>query len=162
MEQRVRVVSWSALIVATVAVLIGLIAVVIGEEDSQRFDAVVAEDRADDDFESDLGERGESAGDVFGTVDPLERDGEESGTQLSLCTIEGSEEEPRALCSTTLDFAEGSIVAEGILDLVLKDETYELAILGGTGDYDGARGTVTVEPHLEGETLLSVDAKTED
>jgi hypothetical protein len=159
----VKLLSLSALIIAVAALVIALIAVAIGEEDSRTFDAVILADDEDDEFESDLGERGDSPGDLFGRVRQLQRDSEPSGTQLSLCTrATGSEEDSTFACTTTLEFEEGSIVAEGIFDLALRDEAQELAIVGGTGDYGGARGTVTVTSQGEERYLLSVDAKTED
>lgn len=159
---RDRIIVVFALIIATIAALMALIAVAVGDEETQTFDAVVAEDRKDDDFRNDLGDRGESAGDVIGQVDPLQRDGEGSGTSVSLCTLTGSEENQKAACTTTLDFPEGSLITEGIFDIARRDEAQEFAILGGTGDYGGARGTVTVEPGGEDRFLLSVDVATED
>ena len=158
-----KLLSLSALIIAVAALVIALIAVAIGEEDSRTFDAVILADGDEDEFESDLGERGDSPGDLFGRVRQLQRDQESSGTQLSLCTrTTGSEEDSTFACTTTLEFEEGSIVAEGIFDLALRDEDQELAIVGGTGDYGGARGTVTVTSQGEDTYLLSVDATTED
>lgn len=158
-----RLLSLSAFIIAVAALGVALFAVAIGEEDSRTFDAVILEDHEEDEFESDLGERGDSPGDLFGRVRQLQRDSEPSGTHLSLCTrTTGREEDSTFACTTTLEFEEGSIVAEGIFDLALRDEGQELAIVGGTGDYGGARGTVTVRSQGEERYLLSVDAKTED
>jgi hypothetical protein len=159
----VRLVAGLALMVAVVAVVTAVIAIAIGEEDSRSFDAIILAERDEDGFESDLGDRGDSPGDIFGNVHPLERDGEVSGTNLSLCTrTTDGEEESTFACTTTLDFEEGSIVAEGIFDVALSDEDQEFAILGGTGEYRGARGSVTVTAYGEERYLLSVDAKTED
>ena len=142
---------------------VALIAVAIGEEDTRAFDAVILADRGEDEFENDLGMRGDSAGDVLGWVNPVERDGDASGTQLSLCTrTTGDEEESTLACTLTLKFEEGSIVAEGLFDTAFSDEEQELAILGGTGDYDGARGHVTWTSYGEERFLVSVEAKTED
>jgi hypothetical protein len=158
-----RLLSLSAFIIAVAALGVALFAVVIGEEDSRTFDAVIVADHEEDEFESDLGERGDSPGDLFGRVRQLQRDSESSGTHLSLCTrTTGSEEDSTFACTTTLEFEEGSIIAEGIFDVALRDEAQELAILGGTGDYGGARGTVSVTAQGEDRYLVSVDAKTED
>jgi hypothetical protein len=160
----VRVLPVIALAFSIVATGVALIAVVIGEEDTRSFDAIILADRSDDMFESDLGERGDSAGDVLGWVNPVERDGDASGTQLSLCTrTTGDEEESTLACTLTLEFEEGSIVSEGLFDTAVSDdEEQELAILGGTGEYDGARGHVTWKSYGEERFLVSVDAKTED
>jgi hypothetical protein len=159
----VRLIPPVALIIAVVALAVALFALAIGEEDSLRFDAVILTDHRDEDeFESDLGDRGDSAGDIFGRIHPLQRDGE-AGTELSLCTrTMGSEENSTFACTTTLEFDEGSIVSEGTFDVALRDEEQEFAILGGTGDYEGARGTVTLKSYGEDRYLASVDAKTED
>jgi hypothetical protein len=157
----VRLLSVVALVISIVAMGVALIAVAIGEEDSRSFDAVVLADRGEDEFESDLGMRGDSAGDVLGWVNPIERDGDASGTQMSLCTrTTGDEEESTLACTLTLKFEEGSIVSEGLFDTARDEE--ELAILGGTGDYDGARGHVTWRSYGDDRFLVSVDAKTED
>jgi hypothetical protein len=141
-----------------------LIAVAIGEEDSRSFDAVILADRGEEEFENDLGMRGDSAGDVLGWINPIERDGEASGEQLSLCTRTTADEEESTLsCTLTLKFEEGSIVSEGLFDTAVSDdEEQDLAILGGTGEYEGARGHVTWTSGGEGRFLVSVDAKTED
>jgi hypothetical protein len=157
----VRLVPVIALAFSILATGVALIAVVIGEEDSRSFDAVILADRGEDEFESDLGMRGDSAGDVLGWINPIERDGDASGEQLSLCTrTTGDEEESTLACTLTLKFDEGSIVSEGLFDTARDEE--ELAILGGTGEYEGARGHVTWRSYGEDRFLVSVDAKTED
>jgi hypothetical protein len=157
----VRLISVVALVISIAAMGVALMAVVIGEEDTRAFDAVVLADQGEDEFENDLGMRGDSAGDVLGWVNPVERDGDASGTQMSLCTrATGDEEESTLACTLTLKFEEGSIVAEGVFDTARDEE--ELAILGGTGEYDGARGHVTWTSYGEDRFLVSVDAKTED
>jgi hypothetical protein len=159
----VRVLPVIAVVISIAAAGVAVIAVLIAEEDSRSFDAVILADRSDDMFESDLGERGDSAGDVLGWVNPVERDGDASGTQLSLCTrTTGNEEESTLACTLTLKFDEGSIVSEGLFDTAFSDEEQELAILGGTGEYDGARGHVTWTSYGEERFLVSVDATTED
>jgi hypothetical protein len=160
----VRVLPVIAVVISIAAMGVALIAVVIGEEDSRSFDAVILADQSDEMFESDLGERGDSAGDVLGWINPMERDGDASGEQLSLCTrTTGDEEESTLACTLTLKFEEGSIVSEGLFDTAVSDdEEQELAILGGTGEYEGARGHVTWTSYGEERFLVSVDAKTED
>jgi Dirigent-like protein len=157
----VRLISVVALVISIAAMGVALIAVVIGEEDTRAFDAVVLADQGEDEFESDLGMRGDSAGDVLGWVNPIERDGDASGTQLSVCTrTTGDEEASTLACTLTLKFEEGSIVSEGLFDTARDEE--DLAILGGTGEYEGARGHVTWRSFGEDRFLVSVDAKTED
>jgi hypothetical protein len=158
----VRLVPLISLVISIVAAAVAVIAVVIGEEDSRSFDAVILADRSQDEFENDLGAQGDSAGDILGWVNPLERDGD-AGTHLSLCTrTTGGEAESTLSCTLTLKFEEGSIVAEGLFDTALSDEEQEFAILGGTGEYDGARGHVTWTSYGEERFLVSVDAQTED
>jgi Dirigent-like protein len=157
----VRVLPVIAVVISIAAAGVAVIAVLIAEEDSRSFDAVILADRGEDEFESDLGERGDSAGDVLGWINPVERDGDASGEQLSLCTrTSGDEEESTLACTLTLKFDEGSIVSEGLFDTARDEE--ELAILGGTGEYEGARGNVTWRSSGEGRFLVSVDATTED
>jgi hypothetical protein len=158
----VRLIPVISLMISIFAAAVALIAVAIGEEDSRSFDAVILADRGMDEFENS-GHRGDSAGDVLGWINPVERDGDASGTQLSLCTrTTASEEESTLACTLTLKFEEGSIVSEGLFDTAFSDEEQEFAILGGTGEYDGARGHVTWTSYGEERFLVSVDATTED
>jgi hypothetical protein len=159
----VRLVPVISLVISIVAAAVAVIAVVIGEEDSRSFEAIILADRGQDEFENDLGDRGDSAGDILGWVNPLERDGDASGTHLSLCTRATEHEEESTLaCTLTLKFEEGSIVAEGLFDTEFSDEEQEFAILGGTGEYDGARGHLTWTSYGEDRFLVSVDARMED
>ena len=158
-----RLVPLIALMISIVAAGVALIAVVIAEEDSRSFDAVILADRGEDEFESDLGMRGDSAGDLLGWVNPVERDGDASGTQMALCTRTPGDEGSTLACTLTLKFEEGSIFSEGLFDTAVSDdEAQEFAILGGTGEYVGARGDVMWTSYGEERFLVSVDATTED
>lgn len=158
-ETRIGGLTAVAVVAALGAVVLGVISLTADGERSQSFDLVVAEDR-ENDFENDLGENGESAGDVFGSVDPLQRNGETAGTGFLLCTATGTEREPRGICTGVLELEGGSILAEGAIDFVRDDQAQQFAIVGGTGDYEGGRGTLTIQPG-EGKTPLSVDVTTE-
>jgi hypothetical protein len=59
------------------------------------------------------------------------------GQAATLCTYVAAQERT---CSTTYTLPKGTIVVSGVLWSRLL---YELAIVGGTGLYDNARGTLT-------------------
>jgi hypothetical protein len=79
---------------------------------------------------------GDRAG--FNRADTLyRRSGARAGTLDTLCLSGGVPH--RAVCSVTVQLADGSIVAQGTLGGLGVGGT--LAVTGGTGSYVGARGT---------------------
>jgi hypothetical protein len=65
------------------------------------------------------------------------------GTIMTACTATGATKslfKASLLCTVTYDTAQGQIVAAGLYKL---DGTAKLPIVGGSGTYTGARGTVS-------------------
>lgn len=124
----------------------GLIAAGCGDDDeeTETIELVSIEDQ-EGDFDSDLGEKGESAGDQFGFTDEVERDGEPAGTVTGLCTAIGTEQEPRGLCTFTVQLDEGSVASQAVIDFAREDEPQEFPIVGGSGEFEEAAGTVTLQ-----------------
>jgi hypothetical protein len=90
----------------------------------------------------DIGARGTSPGDVEVVALRLYERGvtaKSIGHAELVCTFVGSGNS--RVCRGTYQLPRGSIVVGGSLEF---RQFYDLAILGGTGLYDDARGTVTV------------------
>lgn len=88
----------------------------------------------------DIGRRGTSPGDVeVVQVRLLQRSGTQIGRGELVCTFADSVRS--RVCRGTYILPRGKIVVGGS---ILYRRFYDLAILGGTGLYDNARGTLTV------------------
>ena len=99
-------------------------------------------EHATTDFTTDLGDTGDSAGDIltFSNVVYDENNEKEVGSDQGYCIrIEAGE---RYECTWTLVLADGQIVVEGPS---YDDKPSVLAIIGGTGAYADARGQMTLE-----------------
>jgi hypothetical protein len=72
-------------------------------------------------------------GDRFGLVDKIS--GDDSGSSRIVCTAIGD----RALCSIQVQLSRGTLSAQGIVPQRARNTP--VAITGGTGAYNGARGT---------------------
>ena len=73
------------------------------------------------------------SGDRFGFVDKIT--GDESGSSRIVCTDVGD----RAFCTIAVQLSKGTLTAEGIVPQHANNSP--IAITGGTGAYNGARGT---------------------
>jgi len=90
----------------------------------------------------DLGEEGESQGDIIAfTGSLLDTEGEESGKSSGFC-ITTDVEEKLSECVWTYHFADGSITVAGTEPDLGADTEIHMPIVGGTGDYTGARGVI--------------------
>jgi hypothetical protein len=65
--------------------------------------------------------------------------GDDTGTVRLVCTVLG---DAAAVCNVQLQLAHGTLSAQGTVPQVSHDTP--MAIIGGTGAYDGARGTALV------------------
>ena len=80
------------------------------------------------------------SGDRFGFGDKVS--GDDSGYDRGVCTLFGRRQ---ALCAVTLHLAKGTLSAQDIITNIEGRANKEpFAIVGGTGAYDGARGTALV------------------
>jgi hypothetical protein len=83
-----------------------------------------------------------AVGDAFSFTDDLRQDGDLVGTSEGTCTVLP---ENAISCAATFTFAGGTVRASGPVDEG-EDETAPstIAITGGTGDYAGISGTLTI------------------
>ncbi|HEX6460778.1 MAG TPA: hypothetical protein VF032_17820 [Thermoleophilaceae bacterium] len=72
-------------------------------------------------------------GDRFGFVDRIS--GDDSGSSRIVCTAVGD----RALCTIQVQLSKGTLSAQGVVPQ--RANNTPVAITGGTGAYNGARGT---------------------
>jgi hypothetical protein len=96
--------------------------------------------------QTDIGAPGQGPGDQFLFAgDVFDRPGGMFlGTASGSCTELSSN---NAVCNATLNLAGGQIVVQGVGDMD-EGDTHQLSVIGGTGIYQNARGTGTVQiPH---------------
>jgi hypothetical protein len=74
-------------------------------------------------------------GSRFGVISSVT--GDDHGTSHGVCTYLGGS--PELLCTLELDLSKGTITAQGMVPQHSHDTP--IAITGGTGAYNGARGT---------------------
>lgn len=107
---------------------------------------------------TDLGAPGQTAGDLYAYHGDVERDGTKIGTvwgsHISL-GVQGDREVVQGLI--TFRFGRSEIMAAGLAAYPLADqsgtvlnEPFKRPIIGGTGRYDGARGTLTTVRNDDG------------
>ncbi len=78
-------------------------------------------------------------GDRFGFGDRIT--GDDTGYDRGVCTIIGKNQ---GLCTVVAKLSKGSLVVHGIVGLQGRANNLPFAITGGTGAYNGARGTALV------------------
>ena len=102
-------------------------------------------------YQADLGGPGPTPGDQFVFAgDVFDRPGGMFlGTHGGSCTtLSGNETSGQQACNGTFNLAGGQIVIQGVGDtaaLFDRNEAMPLSIVGGTGMYQNARGTGTVQ-----------------
>jgi hypothetical protein len=126
------------------------------EEETQTLE-FVSVTNPENEVEIDNGKPGESEGDQFGFDDDLQEGGESVGTVTGLCTVLSRAGGP---CDITLETDQGRLAVQGLLDF--EAETFEGPVVGGTGDYAGASGTLTADITQGRETPITVEITTED
>jgi hypothetical protein len=78
-------------------------------------------------------------GDRFGAGDTIA--GDDRGIDRTTCTMIGKRD---ALCTAVAQLSRGTLTAEALVSVGLEPAELRYAITGGTGAYDGARGTAVV------------------
>lgn len=91
-------------------------------------------------------------GDRIGFGDKIT--GDDTGFALGACTIVGR---AGLLCTIQVQLAKGTLSAQGLLPEHARNTP--VAIIGGTGAYDGARGTVLATDVNQTTTNLTVNLK---
>jgi hypothetical protein len=67
--------------------------------------------------------------------------GDDSGYDRGVCTVIGK---GKALCNVEERLSRGTLSAQGFVNLDRPNKNAPFAVTGGTGAYDGARGTALV------------------
>ena len=109
----------------------------------------------------DLGTTGYSHGDQLIFADDLLRGGRTVGEDGRTCTIVRLQAGPRVTvhCTATLHLdGQGQIAAQGLLVFSGTEppKSYSLPVVGGTGDFKGARGEVRVDEVTEHEDRYAI------
>jgi hypothetical protein len=89
-------------------------------------------------------------GSRFGFVQSVS--GDDQGTSRGVCTYLGGK--PLLLCTLELDLAKGTITAQGLIPQRSHDTP--VAITGGTGAYNGARGTALATDVSRSRTTIDI------
>ena len=87
-------------------------------------------------------------GDRFGFGDSLS--GDDTGFDRGVCTVVGG----KSLCDVQAQLSKGTLSLQGFVSE--KSTNLPIAILGGTGDYDGASGTAVVTDVNKKTTDISI------
>lgn len=138
---------------AVVAVLAGLaIGAIPAQSQPGNRTTITALDLNRDDrtMEIDNNSQGPSKGDVFGFTSPLldPEDRSKIGAMRAMCTaLTFSKETQRSVqfCEAEAEFEGGKLTVEGSLVFARNVDGATFTITGGTGQYEGAAGTGTLE-----------------
>jgi hypothetical protein len=100
-------------------------------------------------------------GDGFLIADELQENGDAVGSTWGVCTYIGGDGRPEgADCEINLDLTDrGTLAVQGLLKF--DSDTFDAAIIGGTGDYAGANGTLTADISNDKETPITAEFTTE-
>ena len=89
-------------------------------------------------------------GDRFGFGDKIT--GDDTGVDRAVCTFIGK----KPLCNIQAQLSKGALSLQGVLPTG-RPKQLPIAVTGGTGDYDGARGTAIVTQVSASKTLVTVN-----
>ena len=90
-------------------------------------------------------------GDIILYANPVfDRQGTQVGTDHGVCTVLSA---GQSQCDATLVLPKGQIVTHGVEG---ARTSFEVAVLGGTGAYAGARGTMTAHPIKDGGSTILI------
>ena len=94
-----------------------------------------------------------SAGDFSaGTMKLYADSGERAGSLHVVCiaTVSGQESHTRFQCQGTVRLADGTLALAALIERHPDKDVDHISVVGGTGAYDGARGTMTSTPRSSG------------
>jgi hypothetical protein len=100
-----------------------------------------------------------SAGDFSaGTVKLYDPSGKRAGTLQIVCvaTVSGPEVRARFQCNGTAQLADGTLAISAANERRADQDVDHIAIVGGTGAYKGAKGTVVSTPRPSGNVADDV------
>jgi hypothetical protein len=90
-------------------------------------------------------------GDRFGFGDKVS--GDDTGFDRGVCTLSGG----KALCNVQFQLSRGTLSLQGFVPDRVNNTPF--AVLGGTGDYDGASGTALVTEVSKKTTDINITFK---
>jgi hypothetical protein len=162
MSDTIRLTSAAVAVAAAAALVLAVIALVTAGEDqkSRTIELVTISDPRAEAY-ADLGEKGDSATDLATFSEEARQNGKPVGRTFGSCTLAGTEQEARGMCSLTTELEEGNVTAAGAIDFRREDQPQDLPIVGGTGEFENASGTLTVGTPGE-ETPLTITVTTPD
>jgi hypothetical protein len=162
MSNTIRLTSAVVALVATAALVLAVIALVTaGEDEKSRTIELVSISDPRTEASADLGEKGDSAADMATFSEEARQDGKPVGRTFGSCTLAGTEREPRGVCSLTSELEKGKVTAAGTIDFRREDQPQDLPIVGGTGEFENASGTVTLGRAGQ-QTPLTITVTTQD
>ena len=94
-----------------------------------------------------------SAGDFWaGTMNLYADSGERAGSLHVVCTatVSGQESHTRFQCQGTVRLADGTLALAALIERHPDKDVDHISVVGGTGAYEGARGTMTSTPRSSG------------
>jgi len=94
-----------------------------------------------------------SAGDFWaGTMKLYADSGERAGSLQVVCTatVSGQESHTRFQCQGTVRLADGTLALAALIERHPDKDIDHISVVGGTGAYEGARGTMTSTPRSSG------------
>jgi hypothetical protein len=140
-----------------------------GSADDDAATVITLFTRTDQEHLVDVAPEGLSLGDqlVFSDVVSETRGGEATGSTGVSCTIVNVAKDGKTganLCDATLSVSAGQIAVQGLVTVTegVLNPPFDLAVVGGTGEYEGAGGHVTVEDLSETESKLTFHLLLED
>jgi hypothetical protein len=145
MNSTIRLTSAAIAVAATAALVLAVIALVTtGEDEKTRTIKLLGISDRRTEATADLGEKGESATDLSTLSNEVRENGKPVGRMFGSCTLAGTEQEGRGVCSLTIELKEGKLSADGTIDFRRENQPQDLSIAGGTGEFDKATGTLTI------------------
>lgn len=79
--------------------------------------------------------------------------GDDTGFDRGICTVIGTSQ---ALCTVQVTLADGTLSAQGTIPLTRPNKSTPFTVTGGTGRYDGARGTALVTDTTSATTDIQI------
>lgn len=163
MSNTIRFTSAAVALVAAAALVLAVIALVTGGEDEKsRTIELVSISDPQAEASADLAEKGDSGADLSAFSEEARQDGEPVGRTFGSCTLAGAQQDARGVCSLTSELEEGKITAAGTIDFRREDQPQDLPIVGGTGEFEDASGTLTIGRRAGQETPLTITVTTQD
>jgi hypothetical protein len=96
-----------------------------------------------------------SAGDFSaGTAKLYDETGKRAGSLHIVCiaTVSGAEVQAKFQCNGTVQLADGTLSLSALSERRSDQDVDHISVVGGTGAYRGARGTMTTTPRSSGDT----------